>query len=143
MTHTTADLGESTLSRAAVRAIGAATFAVAATVTIVNAHDLTEILVVLGVLVPTTIAVYGFLLPRTLGRAAAGRISLLLGIVAAVLVVPAFWSGQSLVLGVAAVLLGLSGRNADRGSRLCVAGLLTGALAALGYAAWYLLDWLS
>ena len=131
------------LGRRAILATGAGTLLIAATIVIADAHDATEIAIVLGVLVPTSIGVYGFLVPHCLGRASAGPAALVLGVMAAVLVVPAFWSGQSLVLGVAAVLLGYSDRKGQRGAGFCIAGLALGALAVLGYAAWYLLDWLS
>jgi hypothetical protein len=141
-TQTVADR-PNTVGRRAGIAIGAATLLIAATIVILNAHDAAEIAIVLGVLVPTAILVYGFLVPRCLGRPSSGPAALVLGILAAGLVVPAFWSGLSLVLGVAAVLVGSSGRHGPHRAGLCVAGLVLGALATFGYAAWYLLDWLS
>ena len=111
-----------------------AAFAVATVGTVIGAHDLTEILVVLGVCAPVTIAVYGWLLPRQMATGAPGA-ALTLGIVAALLVVPAFWSGLPLVLGAAAVLLGTASRV--RGRVRSIAAVVLGALASIAYLAIY------
>ena len=127
--------------RARLLGLGAAALLLTATLTVWRADHTQEIVTVLAVLVPTVIGVYGFLLPRRLRQPSAPTTAMVLAAVAGVLLLPAFWSGQSFVLGVAAAVLGWSGRYARAGSRRCVAALLIGTLAALGYLAIYLLDW--
>ena len=112
---------------------GLAAFIVSSVGTVIGAHDLGEILVVLGVCAPVTIGVYGWLLPRRMATGAPGA-ALTLGIVAALLVVPAFWSGLPLVLGAAAVLLGTASR---RGRVRSIAAVLLGALSSIAYVAIY------
>ncbi len=68
--------------------------AVAATgLTVYGAHDLREIVVVLAVLGTAIVGIYGFLLPRKLAGESAGGTALTLSLLAAVLLLPAFWSG--------------------------------------------------
>jgi hypothetical protein len=119
---------------------GVAVFVAAAALTVYGAHDMTEVAVVLAILVAVMAGVYGYLLPRKLAQESAGGAALTLSIIAAVLLLPAFWSGLPLALGVAGAMLGYAGRNAAKGSGKCVAALVIGALAAIGYFAVYVLD---
>jgi hypothetical protein len=128
-------------SRARLAGLGAAALAVTATFTVWRADSAQEILTVLAVLVPTVIGVYGFLLPRQLRHASAPNTAMTLAAIAGLLLLPAFWSGQSFVLGVAAAVVGWSGRYAATGSRRSIAALVIGVLAAIGYLAIYLVDW--
>lgn len=121
----------------------AGVLAAAGALTVYGAHDLREVVVVLAVLVTVVVGVYGYLLPRALSRPSAPGTALTLSVVAAVLLLPAFWSGLPLALGVAGALLGHAGRDAVDGSRTSVAAMLIGVLACVGYVAVYVLDALS
>lgn len=111
---------------------GLATLAAAAAVTSLQAHDRTEFLVVIAVCAAVGAAVYGWLLPRHMPAGAPGS-ALALGIVAALLVVPAFWSGLPLILGAAAVLLGMASRVRSLGR--ATTAIVLGALASVAYVA--------
>jgi hypothetical protein len=120
--------------------IGAVTAVVALAGTVFSAHDWTEIAVVAAVVVVTAALVYGVVAPRALRKESAGGTSLALSIPAVLLLLPAFWSGLPLVLGVAGALVGNAGRSARTGSGQSIAGLVLGALAAVGYLAVYVSD---
>ncbi len=85
-----------------------------------------------------TAVVFAVVLPRALSRPSAPRTALVLAVLAAVLVVPAFWSGLVLPLAVGGLLAGRHTRS--------TAGNIAVALSALsivGLVAIYVLDWLS
>jgi hypothetical protein len=63
-----------------------------------------------------------------------------LSVIAALLTLPAFWTGLPLVLGAAGALVGYAGRGAAKGSGLSIAALLIGALSVLGYLTIYIVD---
>ena len=105
-----------------------------------GAHDWTEIIVSASVLVAVAAVVFGLVLPKALRKESAGGTGLALSVPAVLLTVPAFWSGLPLVLGVAGMIVGNTGRNARTGSGKCIAALVLGALAVLGYAAIYVSD---
>ena len=128
-------------SRLRVAGVGAAALAVTAAFTVWRADNGPEMLIVLALLVPTVIGVYGFLLPHQLRHDSAPNTAMILAAVGGLLLLPAFWSGQSFVLGVAAAVVGWAGRDASAGSRRSIAALVTGILAAIGYLAIYLVDW--
>ena len=127
-------------ARRAMLPVGVATFAGSAVWTVLGAHNLREIVVVLAVAAVVTAAVYGLLLPRSLRRESAGGTALALALLAALLTLPAYWSGLPLILGAAGVLLGLAGRNAATGAGKSVAAIGIGALAVLGYLTIYIVD---
>lgn len=120
--------------------LGAAVTAVAVGFTAYGAHDLTEILVVAAGLVVVAGLVYGLVLPRALARESAGGTSLALSVSALLLTVPLFWSGLPLVLGVAGAVVGNAGRSSRSGSGTCIAGLVLGTLAVIGYLTIYVVD---
>ena len=105
-----------------------------------GAHDWGEIIISTSVLVIVTALVYGMVLPRALRKESAGRTGLALSVPAVLLTAPAFWTGLPLVLGVAGMLVGAAGRNARSGGGTCIAALVLGALAVLGYFAIYVSD---
>jgi len=105
-----------------------------------GAHGWTELLVVAAILVACTALVFGKVVPSALGRSSAGGTALALSILALLLLVPAFWSGLPLVLGVAGAILGNAGRRASGGAGKCIAAVAMGALAAVGYLAIYVSD---
>lgn len=120
--------------------IGTASAIVATALTAAGAHDWREIGIITPVIVVTTALVFGLVVPRALRKETAGGTALALAIPAALLLVPAFWAGVPLVLGVAAMVVGNAGRRARSGSGTCIAGLVLGALAVVGYVAIYVSD---
>ena len=108
--------------------------------TVYGAHDLTEILIVSSVILVAVIGVYGLVLPRALMRPSAGGTALALSLPAALVTLPAFWSGLPLVLGVAGAMVGFAGRRAASGARASIAAVVLGALASMAYLAIYLID---
>lgn len=143
MTYSTSFTDSTTDHDAARRAllpVGVGTFAGSAVWTGLGAHSLREVAVVLAVAAVVTAAVYGLLLPRSLRRESAGGTALTLALLAALLTLPAFWSGLPLILGAAGVLLGLAGRNAATGAGKSVTAIGVGALAVLGYLTIYIVD---
>jgi hypothetical protein len=80
---------------------------------------------------------------RALRKDSAGGTALGLSVPAVLLLVPAFWSGLPLVLGVAGLVVGNAGRGARSGGGKCVAAVALGALACLGYVAIYVSDGLN
>lgn len=123
-----------------VRWLAAAVLAVTTALTLTKADSRSETVVVLLGIVATLIGVYGLLLPKRLAQPRTGRTALVLSVVAAVLLLPALWSGQSLILGAAGALLGRAGRDAPSGARKPEAAILIGLLASVGYLAVYVLD---
>lgn len=132
-----------TTSHAAVAPIGVAAGLVAVTGTAIGAHDWAELLVVGAVIVAATALIFGLVVPRALRKESAGGTALGLAIPALLLLLPAFWSGLPFVLGVAAVVVGNAGRRAPTGAGKCIAALVMGGLAAVGYVAIYVSDTIS
>ena len=129
-----------TLTTRSAGLIGAAVAAVAAVLTTLFAHGWSEVILMVALIAVASAAVYGFVVPRALRRESCGGTALALAVPAALLAAPAFWTGLPLVLGVAAVLVGNSGRHARTGSGKAIAGLVLGALAALFYLSIYVME---
>lgn len=127
----------------AVPAIGAVTAVVAAALTTTFAHEWSEAISMSALVVVVSAVVYGVVVPRGLRRESAGGTALTLGVLAALAIVPAFWTGMPLVLGVAAMVLGGHGRSARSGAGTSIAGLVLGALSALAYLATYVSEGLA
>lgn len=127
-------------TRTPAAAVGFAAGLLALALSALGAHDWTELLVEVGLICVTTLGVFGFLVPRALRRESAPGPALGLSIPALLLVVPAFWSGLPLVLGVGGLLVGNAGRTARTGSGRCIAAVVVGALAVLAYIAIYVGD---
>jgi hypothetical protein len=117
-----------------------AVFTATTALTLYGAHGRYEIPMVLTGIVVSVVGVYGFLLPRKLAQPSAGGTALILSGVGAVLLVPTFWSGQSLILGAAGALLGYAGRKAPSGAGKSITAAVVGLLVCIGYFAVYLLD---
>ena len=130
----------STTSPRTAAGIGVASCLVAVVGTAFGAHDWAELLVVAGILVITTGLVFGLVVPRALRKDSAGGTALGLSIPALLLLLPAFWSGLPLVLGVAGALVGSAGRRAPTGAGKCIVAVVLGTLAAVGYVAIYMSD---
>ncbi len=108
-----------------------------------GAHDWGEIITVLAAIVIAGAVAFGLVVPRALRRESAGGAALGLSVPAVLLLLPAFWSGLPLVLGVAGFVVGNAGRRAERGAGACIAATVLGALAAVGYLAVYVSDGLN
>lgn len=126
--------------RRTVAALAAAVYVVTSALTIYGADDRWEIAIVMTLIAGTILGVYGYLLPRELTRTRPSAAALVLSIAAVVLLLPAFWSGESLLLGAAGALLGYRNKNAATGAGRSIVGLVLGLLASIGYIAIYVLD---
>jgi hypothetical protein len=120
--------------------LAATVFTATTALTLYGAHGRYEIPIVMTGIIVSLVGVYGFLLPRRLAQPSTGNTALTLSIVAAVLLLPTFWSGQSLILGAAGALLGSAGRKAPRGAGKSIAAIVIGLLVSIAYFAVYLLD---
>jgi hypothetical protein len=123
--------------------VAAASFLVAAFFDVVRANRATEALIAVagGLLVVCLLHV--FVVAPGLRRESAGGRALVLGVVAVLLIVPAFWSGLPMILGAGAALLGYAGRRAANGSGQATAAFVLGTLAMIGYVALYVIDWVA
>ena len=129
-------IGSSTQARN-VAPIGALVGMVAAAATTYGAHTWSEIVITVPVILVTAAVVFGLVVPKALHKESAGGTALGLSILAALLLLPAFWAGVPFVLAVGALVVGNAGRNARTGAGKCIAGLVIGALVAVGYLAIY------
>lgn len=129
-----------TLTPATAAGIGAATSAVALTLTTLFAHDWREVGIVAGMIAVAAAVVYGLVVPWALRRGSLGGTALVLAVLAALVVVPAFWSGLPAVLGVAAMILGNAGRHARAGSGKAIAAIVVAALTVLFYLSVYVME---
>ena len=116
-----------------VRSIGAVVGVVAACLTTLFAHGWPEAVSMTALIAVVTGVVFGWALPRSLPRGGSGGWALGYAVVAALLVVPAFWTGVPFVLGVAAVIEGNAGRTARSGAGISIAAVVLGALTSLFY----------
>jgi hypothetical protein len=138
MTTVTSAHDTSTAPRAAL--LGAGVGVIAATLTTLFAHDWREVAVSVAVIAVVTAVVWGIVVPRALRKDSAGGTALGLAVPAALLVVPAFWSGLPFVLGVAALLVGNAGRKAPSGAGKCIAAVVLAAATVLFYLAIYVME---
>ncbi len=123
-----------------VTGLAVAIFVATTALTIYGADDRWEIAIVLAGIVASLVGIYGYLLPRKLAHDSAGGTALTLSSIAALLLLPTFWSGQSLILGAAGALLGYAGRKAPTGAGKSRAAFIVGLLAMIGYFTIYILD---
>ncbi|WP_375400473.1 hypothetical protein [uncultured Amnibacterium sp.] len=114
--------------------------AIAITLSVLEANSNPERIVEVAVELVAGGLLFALVLPRGLRKPSAGGRGIVLGVIAVLLVVPAFWSGLPLLMGSAAALLGLAGRRADRGAGTAIAALVLGVLGVVGYASIYILD---
>ena len=121
----------------AVLPAGVGSLVIACVFSIVWANSTDEWIVEVALEVVVAAVVFGVVVPRGLRHDSAGGRALVLGVLA-VLLVPAFWSGLPLILGVGASLLGYAGKRAAEGSGKSTAALVLGLLAVAAYAAIYL-----
>ncbi len=137
MTITTTDIRPTISSRSRSGALGLASGLVAAALTALFAHDWGEVVFSVSLIALVTAVVFAVVVPRALRKNSAGGTALALAIPAALLALPAFWSGLPLVLGVAGVLVGNHGRQVPDGGRKSIVALVLGALAVVSYIAIY------
>lgn len=126
--------------RGALKPVAAALVLVTAGFTAWSAHEVREIVIVMAVVVATVVGVFGFLMPRKLAQQSAGGTALTMSLIGAVLLLPAFWSGLPLVLGVAGAMLGYAGKRARSGAGTAIAAYVIGIVVSIGYFAVYVLD---
>lgn len=114
---------------------GAAAYAVAAVLTVPEAHDMREVAVVLGGAGLVALVVFGWAVPRGMASGAPG-LALAFSVIGALLLLPAFWSIVPLLLGVAAVMLGRS--SIGHAPKRSYAAIGLGAVTVGGYLFLYL-----
>lgn len=102
-----------------------------------------EFLAVCGFILAAAAVVFGFVVPRQLGKERSGTSALVMSVLAALLVLPLFWAGVPAVLGAGGAFLGWSGRRASTGSGMSQAAFALGLLAVVAWIAIYVLDWMS
>src|SRR5680860_1694676 len=74
--------------RRSLKPLAAAVYSISAVWTVLGAHDMTEIVVVLVVAAAVTVGIYGFLMPKALDKPSAGSTALTLSLVATALILP-------------------------------------------------------
>ncbi|HZR94560.1 MAG TPA: hypothetical protein VFA56_02630 [Gaiellaceae bacterium] len=137
------DTAQRAVGPVAVAAIAAAVgFAALGAYGEAGSKDTKAFLIVLAVVAIGAAAVFGYIVPRGLGREAAGVTALALS-AAGLLTVIVFWSGLPPILGAAGLLLGYAGWNASSGRRLHRGAAILGALALVADVAVVLGDWLA
>ena len=139
-TTSTTSSSERNRLRSLVIPIGIATAVVSSVFTYLGAHDPGEYISMLAVGLVSAAVVYGWVVPRALTQDAAPKTAMTMSVIAALLTLPAFWTGLPLVLGAAGGLVGHAGRGAAKGSGLSIAAMLIGVLSVLGYLTIYIVD---
>lgn len=114
---------------------------VASAATTLFAHDWGEVAFSVPFILVASGLVFGLVVPRALRKESAGGTALGLSIPAVLLTLPAFWIGLPLVLGVAGLVVGNAGRTARSGGGKCIAAVVLGAIAVLGYVAIYVMSY--
>ena len=118
--------------RLVAAAAGLLAFGIAAFFTWHGANSDSEVVSMVGMEAVVCLVLFGWFVPTRMATGAPAT-ALTLGIVSAVLTLPAFWSGLPLTLGVAGVLIGTSSHG-----RRAVAGLVLSGIAVAGYLFLYL-----
>lgn len=127
----------------ALRPVAAASFGLAAFFDLARADSATESLIMIAVGIVVTCLLYPLVVAPGLRHESAGGRAIALGVLAVLLIVPAFWSGLPMILGAAAALLGYAGRRAAHGAGQATAAFVLGTLAMVGYLAFYVSDWIA
>lgn len=109
---------------------GILSYAVGAVLTAPEAHDTTEIVVVLSIAGLVALAVFGWLLPQGMAKGAPGTAVALSG-VGALLFFPAFWSMLPLLLGVGGAMLGYA--CIGHAPKRAYAAMGLGGITAVGF----------
>ena len=138
-TSTTTSIDRNSL-RSLVVPTGIATAVVSTVFTYLGAHDPGEYISMIALGLVSAAVVYGWVVPRALERSAAPKTAMAMSVIAALLTLPAFWTGLPLVLGAAGALVGTAGRVPRRDPVSPSRRLLIGALSVLGYLTIYIVD---
>lgn len=141
-THTDTPSDAATARRANLPT-GIAALAVALFFTIARADSNGERISMSALEIVASAVIFGLVVPRALRQESAGGRGLAIGVIAVLLVIPAFWSGLPMLLGACAALIGYAGKRAGTGSGKSMASLVVGLFAVIGYVAFYVLDYLS
>lgn len=136
----TTESNERTRLRSLVVPTGIATAVVSSVFTYLGAHGPREYISMIALGLVAAAVVYGWVAPRALQQDAAPKTAMTMSVIAALLTLPAFWTGLPLVLGAAGALVGYAGRGAPKGSGLSIAAMLIGVLSVLGYLTIYIVD---
>jgi hypothetical protein len=115
----------------------------AVTLSMVGANSNGERVMELAWLLVGGAIIFGLVVPRGLRRESAAGAALVMALLGALLVVPAFWSGWPVQLGAGAVLLGYAGKRAEKGSGRSMAALVVGTLVVIAYVAIYASDFMA
>jgi hypothetical protein len=105
-------------------------------------HGWGEFFIVCGFSLVAVALVFGLAVHRLQDSPRAGAVGLGLSILG-LLTVVAFWAGITPALAVGGVLLGMAARRSGRQAGIGTAAIAVGALAAVGYVAIYLGDWVA
>lgn len=131
------------LGPVAIAAIAAAAgFAAIGTFAEASDSDMKDFVAVLVIIAIGAAVVFGFVVPRGLGREAAGVSALVLSVLG-LLLVAVFWSGLPPILAAGGILLGWAGWDSPRGRGLCRAAVVIGTIALAADVAIVVADWLS
>lgn len=129
-------------ARRAIVPVGIASLLIATACSFQGRNSMGEWVFELGIQIVAAGVIFGLVVPRGLRRGSAGRGALVMGVLGALLVAPAFWLGLPFQLGAAAVLLGYAGRRASTGSGMSIAGLVLGSLTMVFYLSIYVGEYL-
>ncbi len=130
-------------ARRAVVPVGITSLLIATACSFQGRNSMGEWVFELGLQVVAAAVIFGLVVPRGLRHESAGGRALVMAVLGALLVAPAFWLGLPLQLGAAAVLLGYAGKGASTRSGLSIASLVLGALTVVFYLAIYIGDYMS
>jgi hypothetical protein len=143
ITETSTVTAERDRARHAVVPVAVGSFLVAAFLDLARADSAREALSMVAFGLVVVSLLYPLVVVRGLRAADGSGRALALGILAVLLIVPAFWSGLPMILGAAAALLGYAGRRAETGSGKATAAFVLGVLGMVGYVATYVSDWVA
>jgi hypothetical protein len=105
-------------------------------------HGWGEFLIVCGFSLVAVALVFGLAVHRLQDSPKAGAVGLVLSVLG-LLTIAVFWAGVTPAFAVGGVLLGMAARRSGQRTGLGTAAIAVGALAAVGYIAIYLGDWVS
>ena len=125
----------STAHRGISAIVGAVSYAVAAVLTVPEAHDMGEVVIVLTGAAILGLVVFGWAVPRGMATGAPGM-ALGFSVAGAMLLLPAFWAIVPMQLGLAAVMLGRA--SAGYAPKRSYTALALGAVTVAGYFYLYL-----
>jgi hypothetical protein len=143
-THAPTSTRPSTLPVAVATLLGSIAFNALGTVAsgTSDEHGWGEFLTVCAFSLVAVALVFGFAVARLQDGPRAGAVGLVLSVLG-LLTVVAFWAGVTPALAIGGMLLGIDARSSSQRTGLGTAAVAVGALAAVGYVAMYVGDWVS